>query len=111
MEHRSEPVVITGLHHITAICSDPKENVRFHTGVLNLRLVKKTVNQDDVSAYHLYYGDDAGSPGTLITFFTWDLPPGRAGAPSASGIAFGVEDLNAWEEHLRSRRVSFVQGF
>ncbi|HEY9250031.1 MAG TPA: VOC family protein, partial [Rariglobus sp.] len=61
----------TGLHHITAIASEPQANIDFYTGVLGLRLVKKTVNFDDPSAYHLYYGDETGSPGSIITFFYW----------------------------------------
>ena len=62
---------ILGLHHITAICGDPQENIDFYTGVLGLRLVKITVNYDDPAAYHLYYGDTSGSPGTALTFFAW----------------------------------------
>ena len=61
-----------GLHHITAITSDASSAVNFYTRVLGLRLVKKTVNFDDPSAYHLYFGDEKGSPGTLITFFDWE---------------------------------------
>ena len=62
---------IPGIHHVTAIASDPQRNVDFYTGVLGLRLVKLTVNFDDPGAYHLYYGDEAGHPGTLLTFFAW----------------------------------------
>jgi len=58
-----------GIHHVTAITANARENVRFYTEVLGLRLVKKTVNQDDVSAYHLFYGDERGNPGTELTFF------------------------------------------
>ena len=58
-----------GIHHVTAIASDPQQNVDFYTGVLGLRLVKLTVNFDDPGAYHLYYGDEVGHPGTLLTFF------------------------------------------
>ncbi len=60
-----------GLHHLTAVTTDAEKNVEFYTGVLGMRLVKKTVNQDDVSAYHLFYGDEVGNPGTEITFFDW----------------------------------------
>src|SRR5690606_19275640 len=66
---------LPGIHHITAICSDPQRNVGFYAGVLGLRLVKQTVNFDDPGAYHLYYGDGLGSPGTILTFFAWVLPP------------------------------------
>jgi glyoxalase family protein len=62
---------VGGLHHVTAVTAKASENVVFYTEVLGLRLVKKTVNQDDVSAYHLFYADEAGSPGTDMTFFDW----------------------------------------
>ena len=62
---------VTGLHHITAIASDPRQNLDFYTKVLGLRFVKKSVNQDDPGTYHLYYGDYAASPGTILTFFPW----------------------------------------
>ena len=62
---------ILGLHHVTAIAGDPQKNIDFYVGVLGLRLIKKTVNFDDPSTYHLYYGDGIGSPGTIITFFPW----------------------------------------
>jgi catechol 2,3-dioxygenase-like lactoylglutathione lyase family enzyme len=61
-----------GLHHVTAVTANASGNVAFYTTVLGLRLVKKTVNQDDVSAYHLFYADEVGHPGTDITFFDWD---------------------------------------
>jgi glyoxalase family protein len=67
-----------GIHHVTAICGDPKRNVDFYTHNLGLRLVKKTVNFDDPSTWHLYYGDETGRPGTALTFFAWPgLPPGQ----------------------------------
>ena len=66
---------LSGLHHVTAITGDAPRNLDFYTRVLGLRLVKKTVNQDDVSAYHLFYADAAGSPGTDVTFFDWPLTP------------------------------------
>ena len=62
---------VHGIHHLTAVTARAAENVTFYTDVLGLRLVKKTVNQDDVRAYHLFYADGAGSPGTDITFFDW----------------------------------------
>src|SRR5258708_19763682 len=68
-----------GIHHLTAIASNPAANAAFYIEVLGLRLVKKTVNFDDPSTYHLYYGDDAGTPGTILTFFPW--PNARRGAP------------------------------
>ena len=72
---------IPGLHHITAIAGDPQANLAFYSGVLGLRLVKRTVNFDDPHTYHLYYGDGAGSPGSILTFFPWPgAPRGRRGA-------------------------------
>jgi glyoxalase family protein len=69
-----------GIHHVTAVASDPQRNVDFYLRVLGLRLVKQTVNYDAPETYHLYYGDEAGHPGTLVTFFPWsDAPPGRRG--------------------------------
>jgi catechol 2,3-dioxygenase-like lactoylglutathione lyase family enzyme len=62
---------LLGIHHVTAITSDPQRNVDFYTGVLGLRLVKLTVNFDDPGSYHLYYGDELGHPGTIMTFFAW----------------------------------------
>ncbi len=62
---------IVGLHHVTAIASDPQRNLDFYTDVLGLRFVKKTINFDDPGTYHFYFGDDAGTPGTILTFFPW----------------------------------------
>ena len=62
-------VAIGGIHHVTAIAADPQRNLDFYAGALGLRLVKRTVNFDDPGTYHLYYGDGAGSPGSIITFF------------------------------------------
>src|SRR5436309_8650266 len=71
---------IRGIHHVTAIAGDPQRNVDFYTRVLGLRLVKLTVNFDDPRSYHLYYGDEQGHPGTLLTFFAWPgVPKGRPG--------------------------------
>ena len=64
-------IQLNGLHHVTAVTSTAKANVHFYTQVLGMRLVKKTVNQDDVSAYHLFYGDEFGHAGTELTFFDW----------------------------------------
>ena len=75
---------LLGLHHITAIASDPRQNLAFYTQVLGLRFVKKSVNQDDPGTYHLYYGDYAGSPGTVLTFFPWMGL--RAGVPGMARL-------------------------
>jgi glyoxalase family protein len=77
---------ITGIHHITAICGDPQENLDFYTGLLGMRLVKKSVNQDAPDTYHLFYADADGSPGTDLTFF-----PFRHSAPGRLGVGLGVE--------------------
>ena len=89
-----------GLHHMTAVTTEASENVAFYTGVLGLRLVKKTVNQDDVSAYHLFYGDELGRPGTEITFFDWPqlrIAPNRPGAGEVSTTELRVAGREAVE--------------
>lgn len=94
---------LTGIHHVTAVTGNPPGNVRFYTEVLGLRLVKKTVNQDDVSAYHLFYADKAGSPGTDMTFFDWSyLPANRPGFGMVARTHFRVlpEALDWWAERL-----------
>lgn len=96
---------LAGIHHVTAIASDPAANAAFYTDVLGLRLVKKTVNFDDPSTYHLYYGDDAGSPGTILTFFPW--PNARRGTPGVGQVtafAFQVPmgSLSFWRKYLEN---------
>lgn len=95
-----------GIHHITAITGNASQNVAFYTQALGLRLVKKSVNQDDVSAYHLFYADEGGHPGTDLTFFDWpQAGPNRPGAGSIAAIAFGVhgrEALDWWAERFDS---------
>ncbi len=82
---------IPGLHHVTAICGAPQANVDFYHGVLGQHLIKKTVNFDDPGTYHLYYGDAAGHPGTILTFFPFmNAGPGRAGPGMASAFAYGL---------------------
>lgn len=99
---------LPGLHHVTAIAGDPQRNIDFYTGVLGLRLVKQTVNFDDPSAYHLYYGDAVGTPGTILTFFCWPgAEPGRQGAGqfAAIGLAIPPTSLGYWVERLVARGV------
>ncbi len=101
-----------GLHHVTAIASDPQKNVDFYAGVLGLRLVKKTVNFDDPLSYHLYYGDAVGNPGTIMTFFSWpDASPGRIGTGHVSATSFTISEdsLGYWTERLVERGVRFEQ--
>jgi glyoxalase family protein len=82
---------LKGLHHVTAVTGDTAENVRFYTDVLGLRLVKKTVNQDDVSAYHLFYGDEIGHAGTEVTFFDWpNIGPNLPGVGAVAAIGLRV---------------------
>jgi len=93
-----------GIHHLTAISAKPRENLAFYTGLLGLRLVKKTVNQDDVSAYHLFYADGNASPGTDLTFFDFPAPPERRGtnAISRTGLRVaGERSLGYWRDRLR----------
>jgi len=92
-----------GIHHITAIASDPQRNLDFYTGTLGLRLVKLTVNFDDPGSYHLYYGDEIGRPGSLLTFFAWPGGQrGRQGTAQASVVSFAVPpaSLGFWIERL-----------
>lgn len=91
-----------GIHHVTAVTGDAPANVDFYTQVLGMRLVKKTVNQDVVSTYHLFYGDEIGHPGTEMTFFDWpDVPGHVAGAGDISATSFLVPDQKALEWWLR----------
>ena len=97
-----------GIHHVTAIAGDAQQNLDFYTGLLGLRLVKKTVNYDDPGTYHLYYGDEEGRPGTILTFFPWKgAPRGSLGAGQTSTTAFSVPEgsLGFWEDRLRSAGV------
>ncbi|MEM8580977.1 MAG: ring-cleaving dioxygenase [Pseudomonadota bacterium] len=101
---------IPGIHHITAISGPPQPNVDFYTGTLKQRLVKKTVNFDDPGTYHLYYGDYAGSPGTILTFFPFaDAGPGRAGPGMASAYAYAVPagQFESWMENLAEQAIDF----
>jgi glyoxalase family protein len=95
---------LEGIHHITAITADAQQNVDFYVGVLGLRLVKKSVNQDDTSVYHLFYADEDGEPGSDITFFEYPgLPRGRAGAGMVHRIVWRVdsqEALDFWAKRL-----------
>ncbi len=84
-----------GIHHVTAIARDPRRNLDFYTRVLGLRLVKKTVNFDDPGAYHFYYGDETGRPGTILTFFPWpDMAAGRGGTGFVHETAFRVPEAS-----------------
>jgi glyoxalase family protein len=105
-------IKFAGIHHVTAIASNPQENVDFYSGVLGLRLVKKTVNFDDPESYHLYYGDAVGNPGTIITFFSWPLASlGRIGTGQVTATPFAVpeDSLVYWTERLVEHGIRFEQ--
>lgn len=99
---------LTGIHHLTAITADAAANNQFYTGVLGLRRVKKTVNQDDTSAYHLFFADGAGSPGTDMTFFDWPVGRERRGTSSISrtGLRIDERSMDFWAAHLQKHGVS-----
>ena len=78
-DHEDNAMQLGGIHHLTAISAKPRDNLAFYTGLLGMRLVKKTVNQDDVSAYHLFYADGKANPGTDLTFFDFPAAPERRG--------------------------------
>jgi glyoxalase family protein len=102
-----------GIHHITAIASSASENLAFYTGVLGLRLVKRTVNFDDPHTYHLYYGDENGTPGTLLTFFPWEgAPAGQPGSGMVTSIAMGIPAAarDFWVRRLQSTGVAVTTG-
>ena len=100
---------LTGIHHLTAVSAQIRENRRFYTQTLGMRLVKRSVNQDDTSAYHLFYADAQGSPGTDVTFFDWPVPRERRGTHSITRTHLRVAGLDAlqwWAQHLRESGVT-----
>jgi len=102
---------ILGIHHITAIAGNAQRNLDFYTRVLGLRMVKKTVNFDDPGTYHFYYGNETGTPGTILTFFPWEgIVDGRAGTGMATEIGYSVagDSLEFWAD--RFRRFNVRQG-
>lgn len=107
------PEPIVGLHHVTAIASDPQRNLDFYTELLGLRFVKRTINFDDPGTYHFYFGDDAGSPGTILTFFPWPhATRGSLGAGETSATAFLVptDSLRFWQHRLLEAGVPVEHG-
>ena len=97
--------MITGFHHLTAITSNAAKNVAYYTKVLGLRLVKQTVNFDDPGSWHLYFGNETGAPGTILTFFEWGhLPKGIPGIGGTHHLAFRVKDregLLKWKRRIQ----------
>jgi len=109
MDPSSPHPTVHGLHHVTAIAGAPQENVDFYTGVLGMRLVKKSVNQDAPDTYHLFYADGVGSPGTDLTFFPWpDLPQAQPTAGQIVEVPFAVPpgSLSYWQERLAEHDVA-----
>ncbi|MBI1806584.1 MAG: VOC family protein [Ignavibacteria bacterium] len=100
---------IIGIHHLTAVCSNAQRTLEFYAKILGLRLVKKTVNFDDPGVYHLYFGDETGKPGTLITFFEWSsLPKGHWGIGTTHHLALVVESSEAqlkWKRWLIDHKI------
>jgi glyoxalase family protein len=102
---------ILGLHHVTAIAGEPQQNLDFYAGFLGLRLVKLTVNYDDPETYHLYFGDDLGHPGTILTFFPWPgAPKGRKGSGQLVTTSFSIPEGSVayWAERLEKYGVKFT---
>ena len=100
---------LPGIHHVTAVSASIRQNHTFYTKTVGMRLVKRSVNQDDVSAYHLFYADAKGTPGTDLTFFDWPVPPERRGTRSIVRISLrvaGVKSLEWWSKRFRELGVS-----
>ena len=100
---------IPGLHHVTAIASDPQRNLDFYVGLLGLRFIKRTVNFDDPGSYHFYFGDNRGTPGTILTFFPW--PGARrgirgTGQVEATAFAISPDSIAYWLERLKQHQVT-----
>jgi glyoxalase family protein len=99
----------SGIHHVTSIASSARRNLDFYTGTLGLRLVKKTVNFDDPGSYHFYYGDSAGRPGTILTFFAWEgAAPGRLGVGETQETVFSIPEgsIGYWTQRLIEKGVA-----
>jgi glyoxalase family protein len=99
---------VLGIHHVTAIASDPQRNLEFYTELLGLRLVKRTVNFDDPGTYHLYFGDEVGTPGTILTFFPWPMAArGSPGVGQVTVTSFSIpeQSLGYWEQRLSSASI------
>jgi glyoxalase family protein len=102
--------LIKGLHHVTAIASNAQKNIDFYAGILGLRLVKKTVNFDAPDVYHLYYGNEQGSPGTIMTFFPFQgIPQGRKGKGQVTVTSFSIphDSLDYWTKRLEKFNIPF----
>jgi glyoxalase family protein len=101
---------IFGIHHVTAITGNPQRNIKFYVDNLGLRLVKLTVNQDDPSSYHLYYGDELGRPGTILTFFNWpNIPEGHRGTSEVAATSFLISEdsISYWTNRFKNKQIQF----
>ncbi|MBB5436578.1 glyoxalase family protein [Pedobacter sp. AK017] len=101
---------ILGIHHITAIAGNAKRNYDFYTGILGLRLIKKTVNFDDPHTYHFYYGDEKGTPGSILTFFPWEgIQAGRRGTKQVTEIGYSVPagSLEFWQNRFEQHNIIY----
>jgi len=110
----ADPTPTPGIHHVTCIASDPQENLDFWVQTLGLRLVKRSVNQDDPGTYHFFFADKEGTPGTSMTFFPWaDLPQGEVGAGQVARTAFRVpeDSLDYWEGRFEEHDVEYNDRF
>jgi glyoxalase family protein len=113
-ESEDSPIAIPGLHHVTAIASDPQRNLDFYIGVLGFRFVKRTVNFDDPGSYHFYFADGRGTPGTILTFFAWPgAPRGRMGSGEVAATTFAIPagSIAFWLDRLKSHQVKASQPF
>ena len=102
--------LITGIHHVTAITGNAQKNLDFYTGILGLRLIKKTVNYDGPDVYHFYYGDEQGSPGSILTFFPYEgLVNGRHGKGMLNTTTFSVASasMNFWLDRFQRFGISY----
>ena len=108
--NNNNPNDILGIHHVTAIASNPQKIIDFYTQILGLRLVKLTVNFDDPTTYHLYFGDEIGRPGTILTFFPWsDAPKGRRGTGQVITISFLIpaNSTSYWIDRFKNQKIHF----
>jgi len=106
----ADPTPTPGIHHVTCVAGDPQRNMDFWAETLGLRLVKRSINQDDPSTYHFFFGDAEGTPGTSMTFFPWeDLPNGKVGSGQVSRVAFRVPEgsLDYWTERFDEHGVDY----
>src|SRR6266436_4228184 len=102
-------IKIRGLHHVTAIASDPQRNLDFYVELLGLRFVKRTINFDDPGSYHFYFGDRRGTPGTILTFFPWPgARRGTRGTGQVEATAFAIppDSIGYWLERLKQQHVT-----